>query len=173
MSEPIATGRLRRLFRPTPFRLGLLAGVATFGAIGWLFSATMNEVERGRGAEMDHNVEIVSSGDAMTRHGARRLEIQAGKSIRIRQVCNEACDDLSFTDFNDGRATYGASYGVSVLTATGDCLSCKTQVIVSDLQKVIGRIDISNLDPDWVRGGHFEIQPDGSRKLYRPAPPVD
>lgn len=166
-----ATETPRRRFRLTPFRRGLLAGSATFIAMMTLGVAALDWFERGAGHDMDHNVEVAASGEALTRHGARQLELRLREGRLFRQVCNEACDDLSFKGFNDGGQTYGAPYVLAVLDASGRCLSCDNRVLVDDTTTEIARLEVRDEGGLPVRGGYFARQPDGSLKLVRAAPP--
>jgi hypothetical protein len=99
----------RRMFRVTAFRVGFAAGLAAWALIYVV-------VHPYRAPKF--NVEIVSSGLDVSRHGGRRLVVDHGHGS-LSQMCNGACDDLWYRASDDEN-----DYVVQVLDAKGACIVC-------------------------------------------------
>jgi len=111
--------RGQRLLRENPVLLGFLCGlvgfVVTVGLL-WLWMSPFREPS--------FNVQLDSSGGAISRHAGRRL-VLSHEHGSLTQTCNGACDDLSYRA-KDGDNTYR----LQVLNAAGECLACATGIDV-------------------------------------------
>jgi hypothetical protein len=148
------TVRKRALLRLTAFRVGVLTGVALFLGGWWL----VHSWTRPTGPVADFNVEVVSDGAALTRHGAGRFEVRNPRAVLLRQVCNGACDDLSYRV----EAPVDDSYGVAVLDRKGRCLSCDDGLYVETHANAVARFVVGGEKALSVDADYYKLQANGA-----------
>lgn len=82
------------------------------------------------------DVQVTVSGEAVTRHGGRRVGLSDARGSHFEAVCNGACDDITF------RASAGENaYRVRVLDSQGKCLICSPAQYVTAGISARWRID--------------------------------
>lgn len=156
MSEPAAKGPLRL----TAFRTGLLIGVGVAVAMAGAAYAGYRALV---GPTGEYNVDVASSGAALTKAGAHQLEVRTTYGPIMRQVCNGACDDLTYRAHSGENA-----YRVALLDAKGGCISCDTGLYVDGAVNVVARFEVRDGAEPLVKANHYKPQPDGSLKLLSP-----
>ena len=150
---------IQGLLRPTPFRVGLLAGAGVFLALAGLSYGASRLV---LGPRVEHNVQAVAAGAALTRVGARKLEVRTTHGLIMRQVCNGACDDLTY-----GAESGDNSYELAVLDAKGGCIACDAGIYVDGLMNSVARLEFRDGPAPRLQAAYYYPQPDGSLKLQR------
>jgi hypothetical protein len=154
--------RKRSRLRPTAFRLGVLTGVVLFLVAWWLvYSWT-----RPTGPVADFDVEVVADGAALTRHGAGQFEVRNPRAILLRQVCNGACDDLSYRV----EARGDDSYGVAVLDPKGRCLSCDHTLYVETHANDVARFLVGGDKALSVDADYYKLRANGALERARAVP---
>jgi hypothetical protein len=122
VSEPAETRKRAPLMA---FRIGVLAGLAVFIlAAGGLYG-----LYRMLASDPPFDVEVDASGAVLTNVGARRLEVKSRDALVLRQVCNDACDDLVHRAKDVGETTYS----VAILDKDGRCISCDVGAYIGGL----------------------------------------
>lgn len=151
---------LKKLLRPTAFRVGLLVGAGVCLALAGASYGVYRSVA---GPSVGYNVEIASAGPALTRAGARQLEVRTTYGPIMRQACNGACDDLTYRVESGDNA-----YRVAILNAKGGCISCDTGLYVDKGLNTVARFDVREGLTPLVQANYYKPQADGSLK---PLPP--
>lgn len=148
----------RSIWRLTPFRAGLFAGLLGGGA--WVAIVNM-----GSTPPAGPKVEIVSSGDTLTAAGVRRIEFfLTGGPLMVKQLCAEACDDISITS----RSAAGAAFGAQLWHKSGRCLDCDRSFLAEGPADTVARLDVGATGSPMLKVAHYKTQADGSRI---PTPP--
>lgn len=129
-------------FRSRPFGLGAASGAGFFLAICGLGYLAIRLIVPAQ----DYNVELVSQGAAVTKAGGGQVQVRTEYVHLMRQVCNEACDDLTFRTKGGG----DTRYFVDVLDRKGGCLECTTALPVYGLGGPLVRFDIREGAPRLV-----------------------
>lgn len=133
-------------FRSRQFGLGAISGVGLFLAICGLGYLAIRVIVPAQ----DYNVEVVSQGAAVTKAGGRQIQVRTEYAQLMRQVCNEACDDLTFRTKGGG----DTRYFVDVLDRKGGCLECTTALSVYGLGGPLARFDIREGAPGLVEADY-------------------
>lgn len=99
--------------RPTWFVWGIAFGVLS----PLIFAAAIIALISWH--EPKYNVEIEVDGADAARAGARQIDLSSANGLILKQICHEACDDLSYR-------TYASddSFAVHVLDRAGACVAC-------------------------------------------------
>ena len=104
---------VRRVFRPTAFRLGFFGGLG----LALLVVAIFVTLEF---AGPKYDGEVVSNGADVSRAGGRSITVRERDYRVFTAQCNGACDDLWY-----GRNVGGdTSMAVEVRDAAGRCIAC-------------------------------------------------
>lgn len=151
-----------RRSRPTAFRLGFVAGLALSFVAGAVVLFGLEALDSQRWSER-YNVEIVSHGDAISRHGAARV-VAAGEKGSVTQQCQGACDDLVIRETSGDN-----SYRVVVFDRRGARLACgDIGYVTSGLG--LNRVVVGGPGRAIVRSSKVEKAADGSfRETVDPA----
>lgn len=151
-----------RRSRPTAFRFGFVAGLALSFVVGALalFGARALDPQGWPGVR---NVEIVSHGDAIWRHGAARV-VATGEEGSVTQQCQGVCDDLVIRETSGDN-----SYRVVVFDRRGARLACgDIGYVTSGLG--LNRVVVGDPGRAIVRSSKVEKAADGSfRETVDPA----
>lgn len=137
--------------RPTPFRAGLLVGVA----VGLVIVVALNP----RPTEEGPTAEIASSGATLSAAGVRRLELATNGPAIVKQYCAGECDDLTFTS----RIGAGSSMMVMLWRKDGRCLECDREVRVEGPAGSVTRLDVGAPGAPLLQTRYYRVNPDGSR----------
>ena len=121
-------------FRSRPFGFGVLSGAGIFLAICGLGLLAFRSVVPAQ----DYHMEVVSQGAALNKAGGRMVQIRTTHARLVRQVCNEACDDLTFRT----KTPVETTYYVDVLDQKEGCVECKTGLGVYGMGGSLARFDI-------------------------------
>lgn len=137
-----------RPFRPTAFRLGLIAGLAT--SVAGL--AIILAWPRSPAPPSPVNVVISSSGADLSRRAARRMVV-SNTHGRLVQDCRDVCDDLTVTVATGENAfrvqVSGGPDGPALLDGgaavqAGDKGTLQVRVAGADALKITTRSDLSS-----------------------------
>jgi hypothetical protein len=99
----------------TPFRIGLMVG-----ALPLIVAAVWVSVSPG-GADLRPprwNVEVVTQGEAVSRHGGVKVVVRDARGWALAQVCRGACDDVRLQTWSTDN-----EFQVSVFDAEGRSLA--------------------------------------------------
>lgn len=140
----------------TPFRAGLLAGVA----VGLVIVVALNL----RPTEEGPTAEIASSGATLSAAGVRRLELVTNGPAIVKQICAGACDDLTFTS----RMGSGSGFLVRLWRKDGRCIACDQEVRVEGPAGSVTRLDIGAPSAPLLQTSYYRVNPDGSRTPTSP-----
>ena len=99
--------------RPTWFVWGIAFGVL----LPLVFAAAIIALISWH--EPKYNVEIEVDGADAARVGARRIDLWSANGLILKQICHDACDDLSYRTYASDNA-----FAVHVLYRTGACVAC-------------------------------------------------
>ncbi|MEW5685788.1 MAG: hypothetical protein AB1942_12795 [Pseudomonadota bacterium] len=105
---------VKQLFRPSPFRIGLLTGLVLFLAMAGLAYAVSLSM---KGSAF--NIEASAVGADLDRHGASRIVLSRTHGVMFQQTCLGGCDDLSLR-----KHVPEGSYELRVVDAKGACVAC-------------------------------------------------
>ena len=161
----IAKGVGRGSVRIGTFGWGVMVGVVfpvvvAVGLFG-LFKFGMP-----KSAAPKFNVDVVSLGAEVTRHGGRQLVVRHERGWTV-QTCRDGCDDLHLQQFSGDNA-----YGVAVLDGAGKTLASDSDgYVTGGYGTSISRFDVSGRDVLRVRARVFRA--DGTEVVMAPDPKAD
>jgi len=153
---------LRRLFTPTAFRVGLLAGVVT-SAAAWATISTLISAQ-----QAGYNVEVLSNGADVSRFGGHKVIVDNEQGVLLTETCNESCDDIGYRARSSGEN----SYGVRVIDAAGrNLLGPEFKPYVDSDTSTVMRWTLAGKDRLPPDAQMMVVRKDGSLRLFEDTAP--